>query len=103
LLKSGIEYGPLFRSIDRHSKVSEERLSGETVLLIVREQLAAAGIDPSGYSGLRLRAGLATIAAQAGISSWKIHQQTGHASDVILACYIGDGELFMDNAAGAFL
>jgi hypothetical protein len=49
------------------------------------------------------RAGFATSAAQAGISSWRIRQQTGHASDAMLSRYIRDGELFIDNAAGALL
>jgi hypothetical protein len=39
----------------------------------------------------------------AGIASWRIRQQTGHTSDAMLARYIRDGELFMDNAAGALL
>jgi integrase len=50
-----------------------------------------------------LRAGFATSAATAGVSSWKIRQQTGHASDAMLARYIRDGELFVDNAAAALL
>lgn len=71
--------------------------------MVVKERLAAAGIDPAGYSGHSLRAGLATSAAQAGVSSWKIRQQTGHVSDAMLARYIRDGELFVHNAAGALL
>ncbi len=48
------------------------------------------------------RVGLATSAAQAGISSWKIRQQTGHKSEAILARYIRDGDLFANNAASLF-
>jgi integrase len=70
---------------------------------VVRERVEAAGIDPKDYSGHSLRAGLATSAAQAGVSSWKIRQQTGHASDAMLARYIRDGELFIENAAGSLL
>jgi hypothetical protein len=44
-----------------------------------------------------------TSAAQAGVAPWRIRQQTGHASDVMLARYIRDGEMFVDNAAGALL
>ena len=36
-------------------------------------------------------------AAQAGVPSWKIRQQTGHASDAMLVRYIRDGELFLNN------
>ena len=71
--------------------------------LVVKERLETAGIKPTGYSGHSLRAGLATSAAQAGVSSWKIRQQTGHASDAMLGRYIRDGELFIGNAASALL
>jgi hypothetical protein len=50
-----------------------------------------------------LRAGFATSAAQAGVSSLKIRHQTGHASDAMLARYIRDAEIFVGNAAGALL
>jgi hypothetical protein len=61
------------------------------------------GINTGNYSGHSLRAGLATSAAQAGISSWKIRQHTGHATDAMLSRYIRDGEIFTNNASGALL
>jgi integrase len=100
---SGIREGALFRSVDRHHRVSSKRLSGEAVCLVVRERVQAAGIDPSGYSGHSLRAGLATSVAKEGVSSWKIRQQTGHASDAMLSRYVRDGQLFVGNVAGALL
>jgi integrase len=103
LTESGTAEGALFRRIDRHHRIGAKPLSGEAVGLIVRERLQAARIDPEGYSGHSLRAGLATSAAQAGVPSWKIRQQTGHASEAMLARYIRDGELFVDNVAGALL
>jgi integrase len=103
LARSGTSGGPVFRPVERDGKVSNRRLSGEAVSLVIKERVQAAGIDPTGYSGHSLRAGFATSAAQAGVSSRKIRQQTGHASDATLARYIRDGELFADNAAGALL
>jgi site-specific recombinase XerD len=100
---SGVIEGAIFRPIDRHHRVGSKRLSGEAVCLVVRERVQAAGIDPSDYSGHSLRAGLATSAAQAGVSSWKIRQQTGHASDAMLNRYVRDGQRFVGNAAGALL
>ncbi len=99
----GIGAGAIFRPVDRHGRLHDARLSGEAVALVVRERVAAAGFDPVRYSGHSLRAGLATSAAQAGVPSWRIRAQTGHASDAMLARYIRDGELFTDNAAGALL
>ena len=103
LATSGIVDGTLFRPIDRHGRIGHKPLSGGAVCLIVKERVQAVGIDPSGYSGHSLRAGLATSAAQAGVPSWKIRQQTGHASDAMLARYVRDGNLFIQNAAGAVL
>jgi integrase len=97
-----IEDGSLFRSVDRHERVSG-RLSGEAVSLILRHRMAAAGFDPAGYSGHSLRAGFATSATRAGVSTLKIRHQTGHASDAMLARYVREGELFLGNAAGALI
>jgi integrase len=98
-----VEDGPVFRPIDRHQHVSARRLSGEAVSLILRDRMGAAGFDPTGYSGHSLRAGFATSATQAGVSTFKIRQQTGHASDAMLSRYVRDGELFLGNAAGILL
>ncbi len=103
LERSGVAEGPVFRRVDRHGNLLRARLSGEAVSLVIKARVAAVGLDPVEYSGHSLRAGLATSAAASGVSSWKIRQQTGHASDALLARYIRDGELFVDNAAGALL
>jgi integrase len=103
LSASGIAESAIFRPVDRHGRVHNARLSGEAVSLLVRERIAAAGLDPVGYSGHSLRAGLATSAAQAGVPAWRIKAQTRHASEATLAHYIRQGELFTDNAAGALL
>lgn len=95
--------GAVFRPIDRHGNISSTRLSGGAVCSIVRHHAELAGLDPSAFSGHSLRSGLATSAARAGVSSWKIRNQTGHASDAMLARYIRDGEIWLGNAAGAVL
>ena len=99
----GISDGAVFRPVNRHGRIHDTRLSGEAIALVVRERVAAAGLDPAQYSGHSLRAGLATSAAQAGVPTWRIRAQTRHASDAMLARYIRDGEMFTDNAAGALL
>lgn len=103
LTASRIAEGAIFWPVDRHGRIQAARLSGEAVSHVIRERVAAAGLDPAPYSGHSLRAGLATSAALAGIPTWRIRAQTGHASDAMLARYIRDGELFTDNAAGALL
>jgi integrase len=98
-----IESGPVFCPVDRHGRLSASRLSGEAVSLILRDRMAAAGFDPTGHSGHSLRAGFATSATRVGISTFKIRQQTGHASDAMLSRYLREGELFLGNAAGILL
>jgi integrase len=100
---SGIREGAIFRPVNRHGMVENCRLSAEAVSLIVKHRIAATGLDPTAYSGHSLRAGFVTSAAQVGMPTWRIRQQTGHKSDVMLSRYIRDGELFIGNAAGALL
>ena len=100
---AGIEDGPIFRGIDRHGHVADQRLSGDAVSIIVKERAEAAGFDPDAYSGHSLRAGLATSAVIAGISTPSIRRTTGHASDAMLARYVRVGDMFTDNAAAAVL
>lgn len=98
-----IEAGPIFRGINRHGHVADLRLSGEAVSIIVKEWAAAAGFNPDAYSGHSLRAGLATSAVIAGVSTLSIRRTTRHASDAMLARYVRVGDMFTDNAAGAVL
>lgn len=100
---SGITDGPIFRPVNRHGVIAEFALSAQAVALVVKERAKAVGLDPERYAGHSLRAGLVTSAAQLGVSSWKIRQQTGHASDAMLSRYIREANIFVDNAAGAVL
>ena len=75
----------------------------ESSSAIVKQRVKLIGLDPEGFSGHSLRAGLATSAAMAGLSTLAIRQQTGHRSDAMLARYVRSGELFTSNAAGALL
>ncbi len=100
---SKITEGPVFRAVNRHGVISNVPLSSQAVALVVKERAKAVGLDASKYAGHSLRAGLVTSAAQLGVSSWKIRAQTGHKSDTMLARYIRDANIFVDNAAGAVL
>ena len=96
---SGIQDGPLFRGIHRNGKLLPNALCDKSVALIVKKTALAAGLDPALYAGHSLRAGLATSAAQAGVSERAIMKQTGHANVNMVRRYIRDGSLFRENAA----
>jgi integrase len=87
---SKIADGPVFRSVSKAGKVLASRLSASAMAVIVKQRAAEVGLDPAIYSGHSLRAGFATSAAAAGLSTWEIKRQTGHASDESLAQYIRD-------------
>ena len=89
--------------MNRHGDIADQRLSAEAVSIVVKERAEAAGFDPDAYSGHSLRAGLATSAVIAGVSTLSIRRTTGHASDAMLARYVRIGDMFTDNAAGAIL
>ncbi len=96
---AGIAEGPLFRGITRHDQLLHDWLSDKGVARVVKRAAAAAGLDPALYSGHSLRAGLATAAAQAGISERAIMAQIGHKSIPMVRKYIRDGSLWRENAA----
>lgn len=100
---SKITEGPVFRGVNRHGVISDAALTPQAVALVVKERAYAVGLDPAKYAGHSLRSGLVTSAAKLGVSSWKIRAQTGHKSDAMLARYIRDANIFVDNAAGAVL
>ena len=102
LSHTGIQTGAVFRSIDKGGSVGE-RLTAQSVALVLKFYAQKAGLDSSAIAGHSLRSGLATSAAQAGVPAYKIQQQTGHRSMEMLNRYIRDGNLFVDNPAGAVL
>ena len=63
---SKIKSGPVFRRFVKGLRLSKNRLTDQTVALIIKEYLNLAGIDSKNYSGHSLRSGFATSAAEAG-------------------------------------
>ena len=98
LSAAGITTGLIFPRMDRHGNMLD-RMSGETVAIVVKRYAAAAGLDPSKYAGHSLRAGLVTQAAMNGVQELSIMKQTRHKSMDMLRKYIRDTSLFRDNAS----
>jgi integrase len=96
---SSIGEGPVFRSVNKHGRVLEQRLSGKSVAEVVKRSLLGAGKSARRFAGHSLRAGLITQAAIAGVSERAIQDQSGHKSLTVMRRYIRDGSLFRENAA----
>lgn len=97
LAASGITTGALFRRVNRYDQLLPQRLTAQSVALIVKQRAAHVGLDPAHFSGHSLRAGFVTNAANKGASSSSIRVQTGHKSDAMLQRYIRDSKIFSDN------
>ncbi len=95
--------GPIFVRINKHGQKLDRRISGEAVSRVVKTRIAEAGYDPKSFSGHSLRAGFATSAAEAGASTFKIRQTTGHRTETSLSRYIRDVDLFADAAISLLL
>jgi site-specific recombinase XerD len=94
---SKITSGPLFRRFTKGSNLSENRLTDQTVALIIKEYLNIAGIDSRNYSGHSLRSGFATSAAESGAEERSIMAMTGHKSTEMVRRYIKEANLFKNN------
>ena len=95
---SKINSGPLFRRFTKGSKMSQNRLTDQTVALIIKEYLKLAGLDSRNYSGHSLRSGFATSAAESGAEERSIMAMTGHKSSEMVRRYIKEANLFKNNA-----
>ena len=94
---SKIKSGALFRRFSKGSKISENRLTDQTVALIIKEYLELAGIDSKNYSGHSLRSGFATSAAESGADERSIMAMTGHKSTEMVRRYIKEANIFKNN------
>lgn len=98
---SRIAKGPVWRRFDRWGNLTADRLTDQSVALVVKRTCILAGIDPARYAGHSLRAGFATSAAAARVGEGSIRRQTGHRSRAMLDTYIRHGSVFVDNATAS--
>lgn len=78
---------PLFRRVRRGGVVGTERLDSGTVARIVKEHVAAQGLDASTFSGHSGRSGFVTSAADQGAPMPAVQLVTGHKSLTVLSGY----------------
>ena len=95
---SNISSGSLFRRFSKGSKLTESRLTDQSVALLLKKYLTLAGIESKNYSGHSLRSGFATSAAESGAEERSIMAMTGHKSTEMVRRYIKEANLFKNNA-----
>ena len=94
---SNINSGPLFRRFSKGSKLTNNRLTDQTVALLIKKYLKLAGIESKNYSGHSLRSGFATSAAASGAEERNIMAMTGHKSTEMVRRYIKEANIFKNN------
>jgi site-specific recombinase XerD len=90
LATAGVAAGPVFRRVTRSGAVTTP-LTAQSVALIVKRRVAAAGLDPAAFAGHSLRAGFATQAARDGYLPAQIADVTRHRDRRVLDGYIQAG------------
>ena len=95
---SKIKSGPIFRRFAKGSSLTNNRLTDQSVVLLIKNYLNLAGIENSNYSGHSLRSGFATVAAESGADERSIMSMTGHKSTQMVRRYIREANIFKNNA-----
>lgn len=101
LARAGISDGLVFRNLV-NGRVGTA-LTGQSVSLVVKRRVLAAGYDPASFAAHSLRAGFLTSAAAAGASIWKMREVSRHRSVQVLSDYVRDSDLMRDHAGKDFL
>lgn len=99
---SQIKKGPIFRRFSKGSKLTNNRLTDQTVALIIKKYLNLAGIENSNFGGHSLRSGFATTAAEFGADERSIMAMTGHKTTQMVRRYIKEANIFKNNALNNF-
>jgi integrase len=94
-----VHEGPVFRAVTKHDTSRRQRLTGQSVALVVKNAFRLIGKRPRDYSAHSLRSGLVTAAAIGGADERTIMRHMGHRSVEMVRRYMGDASLFRDNPA----
>ena len=95
---SKIKSGPIFRRFSKGSVLTENRLTDQSVVLLIKKYLSLAGIENENFAGHSLRSGFATVAADSGADERSIMAMTGHKTTQMVRRYIREANLFKNNA-----
>ncbi len=95
---SKIKSGPIFRRFSKGSILTKNRLTDQSVVLLIKEYLKLAGIENKNFAGHSLRSGFATVAAESGADERSIMAMTGHKTTQMVRRYIKEANIFKNNA-----
>ena len=95
---SKIKSGAIFRKFSKGLSLTENRLTDQSVVLLMKDYLNLAGIENKNFAGHSLRSGFATVTAEYGADERSIMAMTGHKTTQMVRRYIKEANLFKNNA-----
>ena len=95
---SKIKSGAIFRRFSKGSSITNNRLTDQSVVLLIKKYLNLAGIENKNFAGHSLRSGFATVAAESGANERSIMAMTGHKTTQMVRRYIREANIFKNNA-----
>jgi integrase len=96
---AGITESALFRQTAQSRKRVGDRITGQAYYDVVKQAIAAIGLDASKFGSHSMRSGWTSTAAKNGASLWKMKETSRHKSTDVLAGYIREAELFQQHAS----
>ncbi|MBS5905259.1 site-specific integrase [Roseomonas mucosa] len=102
LERAGIKEGTVFRNVV-NDVMSRRALSDQSMDLVVKRRVAAAGYSPQDFSAHSLRSGFLTSAAAAGATIWKMRDVSSYKSVQVLSDYVRASNRYTDHAGDDFL
>lgn len=103
MMAAEIESGPLFRPVSKDDRARLDRLTAQSVALVIKHYAKLAGLDVSEFSGHSLRAGFVTSAAERSADINRIMDQTRHRDPRTVRTYIRRADRYRDHAGEGFL
>ena len=85
--RAALGEGPLFRSVGKGGRVTDQALCGNDVARIFKKLAVRAGVDPAGISGHSCRVGMSQDLIAAGIDLAALQQAGGWKSPAMPARY----------------
>jgi integrase len=88
---------PVFCAVTKNGRLTGRLLSDKTVVNLIKETAAAAGLDPERFSGHSLRRGLLTAGGESEAQLADLMRQSRHRSAQTVLGYIEPADLWRNN------
>jgi site-specific recombinase XerD len=95
---TGIREGAIFRRVRAGDRPTEDRLTDQSVALVVKKHAARVGLDPRALAGHSLRSGGITAAVREGHDERELARLSRHKDMSVLRGYIRREDAFEDAA-----